>query len=92
MFSSFDDHSDQPLTLQIERRVGEQTLEALRAMGHKLIVQGDEFVGVLGNLARRDIDEDEFAYLGILAQQAAISIKSAQLFEENRQLRLRTFG
>jgi gamma-glutamyltranspeptidase/glutathione hydrolase len=41
MFSSFDDHSDQPLTLQIERRVGELTLEALRAMGHKLIVQGD---------------------------------------------------
>ncbi|HXW96314.1 MAG TPA: GAF domain-containing protein, partial [Gemmatimonadales bacterium] len=57
------------------------------AAAFPLIVQGDEFVGVLGNLARRDIDEDEFAYLGILAQQAAISIKSAQIFEENAQLR-----
>ncbi len=57
------------------------------AAAYPLIVQGDELVGVLGNLARRDIDEEEFAYLGILAQQAAISIKSAQIFEENRQLR-----
>jgi formate hydrogenlyase transcriptional activator len=57
------------------------------AAAYPLIVQGDEFVGVLGNLARRDIDEDEFAYLGILAQQAAISIKSAQIFEENTRLR-----
>jgi len=57
------------------------------AAAYPLIVQGDEFVGVLASLARRDIDEEEFAYLGILAQQAAISVKSAQLFEENTQLR-----
>ena len=57
------------------------------AAAFPLIVQGDELVGVLGCLARRDVDEDEFAYLGILAQQAAILIRSAQIFEENRQLR-----
>ena len=57
------------------------------AAAFPLIVQGDELVGVLGCLARRDVDEEEFAYLGILAQQAAMSIRSAQIFEENRQLR-----
>ncbi|MGE5230639.1 MAG: sigma 54-interacting transcriptional regulator [Deltaproteobacteria bacterium] len=57
------------------------------AAAYPLIVQGDEFVGVLGCLARRDIDDEEFAYLGILAQQAAISVKSAQIFEENARLR-----
>jgi formate hydrogenlyase transcriptional activator len=57
------------------------------AAAYPLIVQGDEFVGVLGNLARRDIDEEEFEYLGLLAKQAAISVKSAQLFEENTRLR-----
>jgi formate hydrogenlyase transcriptional activator len=57
------------------------------AAAYPLIVQGDELVGVLGCLARRDIDEEEFAHLGILAQQAAMSIRSAQIFEENRQLR-----
>ncbi len=57
------------------------------AVAYPLIVHGDEFVGVLGNLARRDIDEEEFAHIGILAQQAAISIKSAQIFEENKKLR-----
>jgi formate hydrogenlyase transcriptional activator len=38
-------------------------------------------------LAARDIGPEEFGYLGILAQQAAISIRDAQLFEENTQLR-----
>ena len=41
MFSSFDDHNDMPLTLQVEKRIPEQTLNALRERGHKLDVQGD---------------------------------------------------
>jgi formate hydrogenlyase transcriptional activator len=57
------------------------------AVAFPLIVQGDELVGVLGCLARRDIDEEESAHLGIIAQQAAMSIRSAQIFEENKQLR-----
>lgn len=52
-----------------------------------LLVQGDELVGVLGSLAKRNIDDEEFAHLGIVAQQAAMSIKSAQLLEENARLR-----
>lgn len=52
-----------------------------------LLAQGDELVGVLGALARRNIDDEEFAHLGVVAQQAALSIKSAQLLEENRRLR-----
>jgi formate hydrogenlyase transcriptional activator len=57
------------------------------AVAFPLIVQGDELVGVLGALARRNIDDDEFAYLGILAQQAAMSIKCAQICDENQRLR-----
>ncbi len=41
MYSSFDDHTDHPLELQVERRIPSQVLDALRAKGHKLIVQGD---------------------------------------------------
>jgi gamma-glutamyltranspeptidase/glutathione hydrolase len=41
MYSSFDDHGDNPLGLQLESRFPEATLEALRALGHKLILQGD---------------------------------------------------
>lgn len=52
-----------------------------------LFAQGDELVGVLGSLAKRNIDDEEFAHLGIVAQQAAMSIKSAQLLEENARLR-----
>lgn len=41
MYSSFDDHADQPLGLQIEKRVPESVRERLTALGHKLIVQDD---------------------------------------------------
>lgn len=41
MYSSFDDHSDQPLALQVEKRLPAETLAALRERGHKLIEQGE---------------------------------------------------
>ncbi|MBZ5570099.1 MAG: gamma-glutamyltransferase [Acidobacteriia bacterium] len=41
MYSSFDDHGDNPLGLQMEGRFPDSTLEELRALGHKLIVVGD---------------------------------------------------
>lgn len=41
MFSSFDDHRDHPLELEVERRIPATGLEQLRALGHQLIVQGD---------------------------------------------------
>ena len=41
MYSSFDDHGDNPLGLQMESRFPESTLQELRALGHKLIMVGD---------------------------------------------------
>ena len=41
MYSSFDDHSDQPLVLDVETRISEATLEGLQARGHKLVRQGE---------------------------------------------------
>ena len=41
MYSTFDDHSDQPLVLDVETRISEPVLEALRERGHKLVMQGE---------------------------------------------------
>jgi gamma-glutamyltranspeptidase/glutathione hydrolase len=41
MYSSFDDHSDQPLVLDVERRFEPAVLEQLKARGHKLDIGGD---------------------------------------------------
>jgi gamma-glutamyltranspeptidase/glutathione hydrolase len=41
MYSSFDDHSHEPLTLEVEGRIPAPVLDQLRARGHELIVQGD---------------------------------------------------
>ena len=41
MYSSFDNHADQPLTLDVEKRFESAVLDALRARGHKLVVGGD---------------------------------------------------
>lgn len=41
MYSTFDSHTDQPLTLSIEKRFEPPVLDELRARGHKLVVGGD---------------------------------------------------
>jgi gamma-glutamyltranspeptidase/glutathione hydrolase len=41
MYSTFDDHSDQPLVLDVETRISESVLATLRERGHKLVMQGD---------------------------------------------------
>ena len=41
MYSTFDDHSDQPLVLDVETRIGEPILASLRERGHKLVMQGE---------------------------------------------------
>jgi gamma-glutamyltranspeptidase/glutathione hydrolase len=41
MYSTFDAHGDQPLTLDIEKRFEQAVLDELRARGHKLLVGGD---------------------------------------------------
>ena len=49
--------------------------------GYPLQVQG-ELLGSIGYLARRAITLEEFEVLGIFADQAAMAIKSAVLFQE----------
>lgn len=41
MYSSFDSHTDQPLALDVEKRIPESVLDQLRARGHKLTVGAD---------------------------------------------------
>ena len=41
MYGSFDDHSDQPLVMQVENRIPQNVVEQLRARGHKVIVKGE---------------------------------------------------
>jgi len=41
MYSSFDDHGDQPLSLKLEKRIPESVAEQLRQRGHKVAMQGE---------------------------------------------------
>jgi gamma-glutamyltranspeptidase/glutathione hydrolase len=38
MYSTFDDHSDRPLLLDVEQRIPKTVLDQLQARGHKLEV------------------------------------------------------
>ena len=49
--------------------------------GYPLEVHGEQ-IGAIGYLASRAITKEEFEVLGIFADQAAIAIKSATLFQE----------
>jgi gamma-glutamyltranspeptidase/glutathione hydrolase len=40
MYSSFDDHGDEPLVLEVEDRLAPATVERLRQLGHHMVVQG----------------------------------------------------
>ncbi|MBI4164788.1 MAG: gamma-glutamyltransferase family protein [Acidobacteria bacterium] len=41
MYSSFDDHSDSLLVVEVEKRVPDSVIGQLRARGHKVEIQGD---------------------------------------------------
>jgi len=41
MYSSFADHAEAPLVLEIERRFPDEVLSRLRRRGHKLVIQSD---------------------------------------------------
>jgi gamma-glutamyltranspeptidase/glutathione hydrolase len=41
MYSTFDNHSDQPLVLDVEKRIDPAVLDALRERGHKLVIGSD---------------------------------------------------
>ena len=40
MYSSFDDHSDRPLVPEVEDRIPQETIDALKQLGHKPVVGG----------------------------------------------------
>jgi formate hydrogenlyase transcriptional activator len=65
--------------------------EGIRSFaGHPLIFR-DELLGVIGIFSRNPLVEQEFTWLGLFANQAAIAIANARAFEEvhrlERQLR-----
>ncbi len=41
MYSSFDDHRDRPLALDLEKRIAQAVLDQLQARGHRLVMGGD---------------------------------------------------
>jgi transcriptional regulator with GAF, ATPase, and Fis domain len=70
-----------PGTLQRWREMGINT-----AAGYSLEFRGDP-LGTIGFLARRRITTEEFALLGIFADQAALAIRNAQLYREIERYR-----
>jgi formate hydrogenlyase transcriptional activator len=72
--------------LAIDQRIAPlwNALGVVGVAGYPLEVHG-ELIGAIGYLARRTMTPDEFDVLGIFADQAAMSIKSASLFRELAQ-------
>jgi transcriptional regulator with GAF, ATPase, and Fis domain len=56
--------------------------------GHPLLF-GGKILGVLGVFARAHIDEQQFRWLRVFADQAAVAIANARAFEEIQSLQLR---
>ncbi len=72
-----------PGTLEIWREMGINS-----AAGYSLEFRGEQ-LGSIGFLARRRISTEEFALLGIFADQAALAIRNAQLYQEIQRYRER---
>jgi len=65
------------------------TRESIRAFaGHPLIFRG-KTLGVLALFSRRRINQDEFAWLRMFADQAAVAITNARAFEDIAALKAR---
>jgi formate hydrogenlyase transcriptional activator len=58
-----------------------QSINAKGAAAYPLIFQG-EVLGSIGMIADRRLEDEEYELLGIFADQAAMAIKSAQLFRD----------
>lgn len=60
--------------------------EAIRSFaGHPLVFR-DQLVGVIGVFSRRPLEDKEFTWLGIFANNAAVAIANARAFEEVEKL------
>jgi signal transduction histidine kinase len=61
--------------------------EGIRSFaGHPLIFR-DKLLGVIGVFSRKPLTEQEFTWLGLFANQAAVAIANARAFEEVDRLR-----
>ena len=66
--------------------------EGIRSFaGHPLIFR-DKLLGVIGVFTRQPLDEKEFTWLGLFANQAAVAIANARAFEEVERLRRQLEG
>lgn len=81
LLSDIDSNPSWPADPEWARR------EHIRAFaGHPLVFRG-AILGVLGVFAREDISEEEFRYLRIFADHAAVAIANAEAFERINELR-----
>ena len=66
--------------------------EGIRSFaGHPLIFR-DNLLGVIGVFSRKGLTEQEFTWLGLFANQAAVAIANARAFEEVERLRCQLEG
>jgi signal transduction histidine kinase len=66
--------------------------EGIRSFaGHPLIFR-DNLLGVIGVFSREPLTEQEFTWLGLFANQAAVAIANARAFEEVDRLRCQLEG
>jgi signal transduction histidine kinase len=66
--------------------------EGIRSFaGHPLIFR-DNLLGVIGVFSRKPLTEQEFTWLGLFANQAAVAIANARAFEEVDRLRCQLEG
>jgi transcriptional regulator with GAF, ATPase, and Fis domain len=74
--ASFGSFGLDPAALQVWREMGINSTAS-----YPLELRGEK-LGLIGFIARRRITAEEFALLGIFADQAALSIRNAQLYRE----------
>jgi transcriptional regulator with GAF, ATPase, and Fis domain len=66
--------------------------ESIRSFaGHPLIFRG-QLLGVLGVFSRSILEDKEFSWLGLFANQASVAIANARAFEEAESLRRQLEG
>ncbi len=61
--------------------------EGIRSFAGLPLIFRDNLLGVIGLFSRKPITEQEFTWLGLFANQAAVAIANARAFEEVERLR-----
>lgn len=66
--------------------------EAIRSFAGYPLVFRDNLLGVMGVFSRSPLDDQEFSWLGLFANHAAVAIANARAFEEVERLQRRLQG